>query len=188
MPLPKFDDLWKNYPHGTSAEVKKKIGGRIDAEWITNTCAIRLSFCFNASGAKFAVGSDAGNSKGVPRLVITGGDKKRYILRVKEFRTWLEKHYGKPTISLKKGPYGDAPPELAGKKGIICFEDCGWPDASGHYDLWDGSAAAHHAYFDKAKRVHLWECKPAFRVAPARAGQTSADGVPIVTLSTRAGP
>jgi len=32
--------MQKAYPKGIAAEVKKLIGGKVDAVWITNTCII----------------------------------------------------------------------------------------------------------------------------------------------------
>lgn len=179
MPIPNVDTLISHYPKGTSDEVKKKIGGGVDAGWITNTCAIRLSRSFNYAGAP--VPDSYGNSRGQPALAIRGGDKKLYALRVAEFRKWLTAKYGQPTISLKSGPYGTAPSQLQGKKGIICFVDCGWSDASGHLDLWDGSKVIGSAYFNVAKQIFLWEARPA-------AGPAQRTGTITQTTNVRAGP
>jgi hypothetical protein len=178
MPIPNADALISAYPLGPSDEVKKRIGGGINAGWITNTCAIRLSRSFNYSGQP--IPSSYGNSKGKPALAIYGGDKKLYGLRVAEFRKWLEQKYGKPTLSFKAGPYGTAPSQLHGKKGIICFVDCGWSDASGHLDLWDGEKVVNHGYFELAKQVYLWESRP----------QVAAEKTGTITQLTnvRAGP
>jgi hypothetical protein len=48
--LPTFDHLVKHYPHGDSETVKQIIGGKVDADWIENTCAIRMSRALNYSG------------------------------------------------------------------------------------------------------------------------------------------
>jgi len=48
---PSFDAMRKAYPKGTVAEVKKLIGGKVNATWITNTCVIRVSRALNYSGA-----------------------------------------------------------------------------------------------------------------------------------------
>ena len=40
---------------------------------------------------------------------------------------------------------------------LICFEVDGWSDATGHFDLWNGSECIHSEYFGKASKVHLWE-------------------------------
>ena len=40
---------------------------------------------------------------------------------------------------------------------MICFEVDGWSDATGHFDLWNGSECIHSDYFSKASKVHLWE-------------------------------
>ncbi len=45
--LPKFKTLWSNYLRGTAKDVKKRIGGKVNYEWIKNTCVIRRSRAFN---------------------------------------------------------------------------------------------------------------------------------------------
>ncbi|WP_133511238.1 hypothetical protein [Candidatus Thiosymbion oneisti] len=52
---PSFEVMQKAYPKGTAAEVKKLIGGKVDAAWITNTCVIRLSRALNYSGAQHKI-------------------------------------------------------------------------------------------------------------------------------------
>jgi hypothetical protein len=52
--LGSWTDLWNEYPDyisfPDSSEVKKGIGGAVNARWITNTCAIRLSRALNYTG------------------------------------------------------------------------------------------------------------------------------------------
>lgn len=45
-----------------------------------------------------------------------------------------------------------------GKKGVIAFVVKGWDDATGHFDIWDGSSCKYKCdYFKQAERVDLWE-------------------------------
>ena len=47
--------------------------------------------------------------------------------------------------------------KFQGKKGVIVFEDCGWSDATGHVDLFDGSQVEGSDYSDKAKSMTLFK-------------------------------
>src|SRR5437773_7678142 len=141
--VPDAEALITNYPKGDPQDVKAKIGGAVDAEWITNTCAIRLSHSFNQAGSKIP-----GNVPGLN--TVAGANRDRYAFRVKEFRKWLEQKYGKPTLARSGTGTSEAPEGFEGKKGIICFVDCGWSDATGHLDLWDGEKCVGHQYFELA--------------------------------------
>lgn len=183
--IPSADALISNYPQGDAATVKRQIGGGVNADWITNTCAIRLSRSFNKAGAKIP-----GN---VAYLnTVRGGDGDRYAFRVKEFRKWLEARYGPPTLKAKGTRSAAAPESFRGKKGIICFVDCGWTDASGHLDLWDGEKCVNHGYFELAKEILLWESNPrpeqsARPAATAQGGQRTGT-VTATTLNVRSAP
>lgn len=144
--LPKFDALWAQYPNGSAEEVKALIGGNVNADWITNTCTIRVSRALNYSG--FLIPGT------IPGLTtVKGADNKRYAFRVSEFRRYMRAVLGPPDIT------GIKPEDFAGKKGLIAFEVTGWSDATGHFDLWDGSKPAHAEYFAKASKVQLWIAK-----------------------------
>lgn len=153
MAIPNADALINNYPQGTSAEVKAKIGGKVNADWITNTCAIRLSRSMNYSGVAIPRGPGVKESG---LHTVSGGDQKQYAYRVNEFNSWLRNKYGPPTLTYKGGPFSAPPTGLFGKKGIICFFDCGWSDAMGHLDLWNVDKVVNSAYFNKAKQIYLW--------------------------------
>lgn len=152
--LPAFDDLWTNYPNGEAEEVKALIGGNVNADWITNTCTIRLSRALNYSG--FAV------PRTVPGLsTVRGGDSKRYAFRVAEFRRYLRATLGKPAIEVTALAPGAGVDRSAfiGQRGVIVFEVTGWSDATGHVDLWDGTMPAHAEYFAMASKVQLWPAR-----------------------------
>lgn len=151
--------LWAEYPdyqsYPDSAEVKKAIGGAVDAAWITNTCAIRLSRTLNYNGIP------------VPRrfaglATVRGGDGKRYAFRVREMRAWLLHALGKPAFdqTKKEGAAFDKS-GLATMKGIIGF-DIRFSDATGHLDLWDGLTFSSEYntsknYWTAATRIWLWK-------------------------------
>jgi hypothetical protein len=148
----KYPD-YLNYPKPES--VKALIGGAVDADWIENTCAIRLSRTLNYNG--FPVpGSFAGLH------TVRGDDGKRYAFRVRELRPWLVHRFGQPDfdISKKQGEEFDKS-RLAAIKGIIGF-DIRFTDATGHLDLWDGSSFTHEyqtsaEYWTGATRISIWK-------------------------------
>jgi Type VI secretion system (T6SS), amidase effector protein 4/Putative peptidoglycan binding domain len=153
--LTNFDGMWNAYPFpkGSADDVKRTIGGAVDVDWITNTCVVRVSRAFNLAGHP------------VPRnaqdeiLTVSGRDGMQYALRVREFRKYLTRRYGQPSLSHRYDPPtgGIAPASFAGRRGVICFEVTGWSDATGHFDLWDGDDTRHASYFNKASEVLLWE-------------------------------
>ena len=150
--LPSFSVLRQHYPDQDPDTVKKTIGGRVDADWITNTCAIRMSRALNYSGIAIP--------HGVPNLhVISGADGKWYSYRMRELQHWLGTAFGPAdlveTDHLKRS-------DFAGVSGIIAF-DIQFDDASGHVDLWDGASYIHQTsdardYFTLATKVQLWKC------------------------------
>ncbi|MEM7574267.1 MAG: T6SS effector amidase Tae4 family protein [Bacteroidota bacterium] len=147
--LPAFDLLWSAYPVGSADEVKQSIGGKVNYPWIKNTCAIRMSRVLNYSGHPVPFTKGA-NGKGV---TISGADKKWYFFRITDLRSFIERKFGPPDQVLQP-PYDLQ--ALANYRGIILFEVDVWDDATGHFTLWNGQAAADKAYFQQAKAVYLW--------------------------------
>lgn len=136
--------MWAVYPKGTSSDVKRLIGGNVNLGWVTNTCVIRISYCFNKCGSPIP--------NGHPGLTTAkGGNGKRYAFRVSEFKPYLERSYKYPEVT------GKDRAAFAGKRGVIMFDVDGWSDATGHFDLWNGSSCAGSDYFGKAHKVFLWE-------------------------------
>ena len=45
--LPNFDELKKYYLTGSKEDVKTTIGGNVNAEYIENTCVVRVSRSLN---------------------------------------------------------------------------------------------------------------------------------------------
>lgn len=46
--------------------------------------------------------------------------------------------------------------EIKGHKGIIGLSDCGWNDATGHLDIWDGNNCIDKMY-PNCQTVYFWE-------------------------------
>jgi len=168
MKIPDFDllsrefpDYW-NYPQPEM--VKKLVGGGVAAKDITNTCTIRLSHAMNAAGVPVpAFWEGITNRK--------GNNKKFYIIRVKNFRTWMEHTFGQPDFNFVKKP-GTAfdRKQIQGRKGVIAF-DIGFKDATGHFDLWYVDKFSHERdagkdYFTLADRISLWSTGTYTSVAP----------------------
>jgi len=204
--MPKFPDLqklWEAYPnHEDPVDVGKVIGGAVrsgigdrDAAgrlvgWIQNTCTIRLSRAFNYCGsAEFRIPTSfAFADKRAPAALNTvgGGDKLRYAFRVAEFLKFLREKFGKPPVLAKKERGDSAVPEVfRTRKGIIVFNDCGWSDATGHVDLWNGSECRHHGYWTEAKEVYLWTPDLRWAVTGAIGSQLTDGQTPVVSVTRR---
>jgi hypothetical protein len=136
--LPPFSALKVNYP--TKAELNTKqlldrIGGgvrqalRDDA----NTCALRVSLCFNRSGAPIVR---------MPGLYELSGARPpdRYIVRVHDMKTYLERVFG-PGRRIYDARSEPSKIHLGGQKhvqGVVVFDWLGPPrefGATGHVDL-----------------------------------------------------
>ena len=157
-----YSALWSEYPdyqnYPKPEDVKIWIGGAVNADWIVNTCAIRLSRALNYNAVPIP-----GNFPGLNS--VRGGDSKRYAYRVAELHMWLNHALGTPDFDKKKKA-GDAfdKTTLSSLKGIIGF-DIHFADATGHFDLWDGSTFTHEyqtsgEYWDHATRIWLWKAQP----------------------------
>jgi len=158
MAIPPFAVLSTFYPnywfYRSPKDVQKLIGGETQEGDITNTCAIRMSHAMNGAGVQ------------VPRNwgKVTnrrGANKRYYILRVSDLRSWMQSRFGAPTLELRKkaGRAFDRK-EIEGYLGVIAF-DIGFTDATGHFDLWYGDRFSHEDsagkdYFAVASRVSLW--------------------------------
>ncbi len=150
--LPPYRALAQHFPaeiNGekmSAEEVKKMIGGNVDADYITNTCTIRISRALNGAGAPIP-----SNFTGM--VTVRGADNLRYALRVREFRLYMQATYGQAPYSVSGGRVADS---FRGVAGIIMFDVRGWSDASGHVDLWDGEQCAYRGYWVEAFEVSLW--------------------------------
>jgi len=162
---PSFNTLKNCYPQGSADEVKARIGGAVNADWIENTCAIRMSHTLNCAGIPVPPRVSGGQVQW-----IRGGNGDKYIFRVKQLDPEIKKFFGNGiTITAPAGKRGVDYSPISGKKGIIYFNTQGaWNDASGHFDLWDGSqmvekehanSATRDRYFSLSISVTFWEFK-----------------------------
>ena len=125
-------------------EVGEKIGGKvqwnIENGYFKNACAIRMSYAFNYSGIKIKQDDGATSS---------GGDGYWYLYRVADFINYLKRNYAYET--------SDNIDDFNGESGVIVFNDCGWKDATGHIDLFDGENVEGNDYSDEAKEIILFK-------------------------------
>ena len=146
--LPSFDKMWSSFPTGSAEDVKKFIGGKVNYDWIKNTCAIRMSRVLNYTGHPIPFTKTSKD-----QLTVSGADKKWYFFRISTLRPFIEKKFGAPDVKFTP-PYDMN--ELKKHKGIILFDVDVWKDATGHFTLWNGTRAADKSFFKEAKAVYLW--------------------------------
>ena len=154
--LPAFDLLLDSYPNLPLAKVKTMIGARVDADYVTNACTLRISRALNYSGVKVPFIKDA---KG-KQQTLKGSDALWYIFRVSVLEKYLNDTYGRADISVKGKPdEGVSRDPFLNAKGIIGMRVKIWTDATGHFTLWDGRKFVddHDAYLSVASEVWLWK-------------------------------
>lgn len=164
--LPTYHKLASAYPdykNYTATQVKELIGGNVNAEWITNTCAIRMSRALNYNGIIISRRNSVGMN------TISGGDKKWYAFRIRELRKWLNVVLPSPVFDMRKreGEYFDKS-RILGVKGIIAF-DIRFTSATGHFDLWNGNGITNRDgenggsenkdWYSRATRITLWQAR-----------------------------
>ncbi|WP_027705045.1 type VI secretion system amidase effector protein Tae4 [Zymobacter palmae] len=150
MIKPSFASAWaaaiEIYDPLDSAErVATVVGGYVEKNihntdpalrWV-NTCAVRMSYILNKSGAL------------VPKIAgqtVSGADGRQYFFRVSNLIAYLKQQWGQPEIVKYPQAGGGT---LAGKKGVILFEVSGWSDAQGHATLFNGNTCYDHCYFNE---------------------------------------
>ena len=152
--LPSFAAMVRAYPNDADPnDVFKLVGGKVQANHYPNSCVIRISRALNYAGVPIRRTAHV--------LTNSGADGKWYATRVREFDGYMRHYFGKPSIETSgaaKGPTSSAP--FAGKRGTIEFVVSGWSNATGHFDLWDGSRCIHEDYFSKAGHAALWLAPP----------------------------
>jgi hypothetical protein len=140
MIKPSFHELWSAFPdHARYPNLKAlytALGGAAEKNIHVpgfgpdgNTCASRMSMAFNRAGAP--INRALADAAGAQTLGTADGS--RIIFRVAEFRKYLFKALGKPTVD-NASPYDD---QFRGRQGIIAFS-VNWQDATGHIALWNG--------------------------------------------------
>ena len=161
--LPSMRLLQHAYPHEGGPDVPKKlIGGHVNAPWILDTCAIRMSRALNYSNFPIPGPGHSG------MRVVSGADKKWYALNHAQLRDWIHTVVGPPLIHQKKPNIKRADFNL--HKGIIVLDIHYTPRAGettapgGHIDLWYGmfvgessQAGTEDEDFGLATDVQFWE-------------------------------
>lgn len=156
MIKPNLHRLWLAFPDHTKYRTLKDLytalGGAAEKNINVpgfgpngNTCASRLSVAFNKGGAP--INSALAGSVGATTLGTT--DSSRIIFRVADFRKYLHKTLGKPSID-RASPYDDA---FRNRKGIIAFS-VNWQGATGHIALWDGVTYREPSYDNYSSYVN----------------------------------
>lgn len=150
-----YADLVAAYPNVPLAEVKTLIGGRVDADWIENACALRVSRALNYGGLPVPFIRDADKKQ----QTVTGADGKWYIFRVTVLANFLAKQLGAAAITAKARAAGGVDGgAFIGIKGIIGMKVSGWSNATGHFTLWTGSACIDGTnYLPEASSAWLWK-------------------------------
>ena len=151
MAKPDFSLMWANFPdhdkYPTLEALFIHIGGMlgrtIDLPGFGptgNTCAVRMSRALNYGAFPIS-----------PRIVaalglhtLTGADRKLYLFRVREMRTYLQRALGVSPVSVHK----DFDGAFSGQQGIVAFTVEGWSNTTGHIALWDGKSFKEPAYDD----------------------------------------
>jgi hypothetical protein len=127
-------------------EVGRIIGGKvktnIDAGVFTNACAIRLSYALNKVGVLITSRDGA---------ISSGADGKKYLYRMNDAEKLV-----KNRLYLTKILSGTVSPDFKGEHGIIVFRDCGWGDAAGHMDLYNGASVEDHDYSTRCGKITLY--------------------------------
>lgn len=142
MLKPAFQRLWLAFPDHTQYPTLKDLytalGGAAEKNIELpgfgpngNTCASRLSVAFNKAGAP--INMAIANAAGAKTLDTADGS--RIIYRVSDFRSYLLKLLGRPTLD-NSSPFDDT---FRGRKGIIAFS-VNWQGATGHIALWNGTS------------------------------------------------
>lgn len=175
---PDFYKIWEAYPphHVDSDILLKSIG----LGWLTNTCAIRTTIALWAAG--YNPGKVARSKwRGTKYSVSVDGEtpiktkiRTSYLIRVLEVEKFVNLVFGRKAVVAKGGrgtqldildeqgnPQWRHPESLYGHAGLIHYSECGWTDATGHWDVWDGETVRNHGYADKCNKVEVIDvCNP----------------------------
>ncbi len=126
----KFSELWSAYKKGSPCEAKDAKGDLL----FSNQCAIRVSYALKKVGVTFKSYPSARKCWVHPA--------EDHCLAAAELANWLEKQ---PFLGCGKieNITGESwRDRVAGRSGIICFEDYYAPSGGSggdHIDLWNGS-------------------------------------------------
>ncbi len=128
--------------------VGRKIGGKVEVNTegniFKNACALRMSYALIHAGITISRGDGA---------VSSGKDGKWYLYRVEDLVKLIKNNIKSSPLNSTIDKYKN---DFKGKKGIIVFSSCGWADATGHIDLFDGAIVEGQEY-SMCADVQLYE-------------------------------
>ncbi len=155
MTRPSFHAAWtaanRIYdPSNSSVRVTNVIGGMVKRNILhpdpkrrwENTCAVRISYVLNQTGARIPF---------VKKETVSGADGNWYFYRIERVLDYLRLQLGWPEIVAHPPSDGGV---LAGQRGLLVFEISGWTDAKGHATLWDGAHCYDQCYFNNAAATY----------------------------------
>lgn len=126
-----FETLKQHYPNEPKQELYTALGGEwpklVNDKDYQNTCAIRLSIAFQASGYKIPAKFKEA----------IAGDGRPIIIKVKTMWDYVTETVGPFTWGMSKEPGSEI--KIPAKKGIIVYHKA-FSDATGHFDLWNTSS------------------------------------------------
>ena len=133
-----FYKMWED-PIIRDANPGEALGGNLKN--LGNYCCVRTTHALLSAGHKITIASDYKDKYG-----------NKYIIKVVTMKSYMSNNFGSPTrLTSKEGGRG--------RNGIVCFDNCGFSDATGHFDLWNGNSmeTAYGEYWSQAKDVFLWQ-------------------------------
>jgi len=134
--MPNFEKIWEKYPRGSIDEVKKKIGGNVNADWIENSCAIRLSYTLNRAGHNILQDGNETIS-GYMSDDEKKQHKKWHYYRFEKIEEYVKHHIEDFGEKIEIASREQIAAAIKDKKGILFFHMPGQKTFTGHAALWN---------------------------------------------------
>ncbi len=168
-----FAKMWQAHPHNYQADLSENISSETLRaqhglpDYITNTCAVRMSIMLNAIGEKIlpAASTTAGIAR---RPHYRPNTQLYYLLAAQEMWTYLTNHFRRPDLVFPaRGIYPNEPafaaafeaeiePKIGNAKGIVAFEKIFDYQGTGHVDLFDSERLSDASKWYPCQRLRLW--------------------------------
>jgi Type VI secretion system (T6SS), amidase effector protein 4 len=168
-----FARMWQAHPHNHQDDPAQDISSQAlrdqygFPDYITNTCALRMSLMLNAIGETIlpAATTAAGIAR---RPHYRPSTRQYYLLAAQEMWTYLSNHYRRPDVIFpasrtyrNEAAFTEAfestiEPRIANTKGIVAFEKIFTYQGTGHIDLYDGLRLSDSRTWYPCQRVRLW--------------------------------
>ena len=169
-----FSRMWQAHPHNYQDDASQNITSEALRaqhglpDYITNTCAVRMSIMLNALGETI-LPANTTNAGIARRPHFRPNSKLYYLLAAQEMWTYLTNHFRRPDhIFPARGIYANeatcaaafetsVKPILAASKGIVAFEKIFTYDGTGHVDLYDGLRLSDARTWYTCQRYRIWK-------------------------------